>query len=237
MLMPRERLRALFEEHSLALSDGLYARLEKYAELLVDWNGRMNLTAITDPEGIAVRHFLDSLLPLTMFTPPQGASLIDVGTGAGFPGVPFALYRPDLRLTLLDSLGKRVRYLEELSGALQLGAACVHARAEDAGRDKAFRERFEVATARAVAALPVLAEYCLPFVKPGGVFLALKGPQPSEELAAARRAVRLLGSEVEDVVAYELLPGEGRTLIVMRKISQTPTEYPRCSAKMAKNPL
>ena len=161
--------------YGLPCPDGLTEKLDRYAGLLVEWNEKMNLTAITDPEGIAVKHFLDSLLLLKACPLPEGASLIDVGTGAGFPSVPVAAARPDIRLTLLDSLQKRIRFLETVCGSLSIPAQCVHARAEEAGRMDEYRERFDCASARAVARLRELSEYCLPFVKVGGCFAALKG--------------------------------------------------------------
>ena len=168
-------LRAVLERQELPCPDSLVEKLARYAELLVEWNGKMNLTAITDPAGIAVKHFADSLLLSKALELPQGGALIDVGTGAGFPSVPVALSRPDLQLTLLDSLNKRIVFLQELTRELALSARCCHARAEEVGRDPAFREKYDVATARAVTNLRDLAEYCLPFVKIGGYFAALKG--------------------------------------------------------------
>lgn len=236
-IIEAEKFTALFKARGITITDTLYAQLDTYAAQLVDWNGRINLTAITDAHGITVRHFLDSLLPLTMVELPQGASLIDVGTGAGFPSIPMKLYRPDLQLTLLDSLNKRVLFLAELCENLRLSVDCMHARAEEAGRNPKLRERFDVATARAVANLAALTEYCLPFVKVGGMFLALKGPSCADEIAAAENAVTRLGGKVESTLEYELADGEMRTLVLVRKISQTPTEYPRAATKIAKNPL
>ena len=161
-----------------------YDRFALYCAQLQEWNQRMNLTAITDDEGVAEKHFADSLLPLTMVQLPVGASLVDVGSGAGFPGLPMALARPDLRVTFLDSLQKRLTFLAQLTQMLGVPAATLHARAEDAGQDKAYREQFDVATARAVANLNALAEYCLPLVKVGGLFLALKGAAGEEEPTA-----------------------------------------------------
>ena len=229
-----EEFAPLFAENGLTLTPELYAQLEQYARLLVEWNEKMNLTGITDPQGISLKHFLDSLLLLKHYTPPQGAKIIDVGTGAGFPGIPLKLYRPDLRLTLLDSLQKRLRFLEEVSSQLGFAAECVHARAEEGARTP-LRERFDLVTARAVAALPVLCEYCLPYVKVGGVFAALKGP--SEDAAEAHSAIQLLGGELMGV-KYDSIPnGDGRMFVFIKKISQTPTKYPRNSGQIAKKSL
>ena len=221
----------------------LVERLEIYARLLVEWNEKMNLTAITDPVGIAVKHFADSLTVAPLL--PTGAfSLIDVGTGAGFPGVPLALLRTDCRLTLLDSLNKRLTFLDEVCRAVELPVTLVHARAEEGGRRKELRERYDVAVARAVAALPVLSEYCLPFVKVGGRFLALKGPDADRERAEAARGIGVLGGKVKEITAFTL-PKEPltgiepmeRRLVQIDKVRPTPPAYPRPSAKIAKQPL
>lgn len=221
----------------------LAEKLDIYARLLVEWNEKMNLTAITDPIGVTVKHFADSLTAAPLL-PQGGFSLIDVGTGAGFPGVPLALYRPDCRLTLLDSLNKRLIFLEAVCKELGLQAQLIHARAEEGGRKPELRERFDVSTARAVAALPTLCEYCLPFVKVGGRFIALKGPDGEREQEAAARAVSLLGGKVTSRTALTLPPQaeEGmepmeRLLLQVDKVRPTPPAYPRPSAKIAKKPL
>lgn len=175
------------------LSAGQLDQFCEYARLLVEWNERMNLTAITDPEGIAVRHFVDSLTLLRAADPPPGAKLLDVGAGAGFPSVPACIARPDLKPTLLDSLNKRLIFLHALSEALAIPAELVHQRAEDAGRMPEYREGFDLVCARAVARLSALCEYCLPFVRVGGCFAALKGPDGPQELDEAGRAIDLLG--------------------------------------------
>nr|MDE5741897.1 16S rRNA (guanine(527)-N(7))-methyltransferase RsmG [Oscillospiraceae bacterium] len=158
----------IFNKENLSVSMEQYERFKKYSELLVEWNKKMNLTAITDKYGIAVKHFLDSVLPLKFLDIPEGASLIDVGTGAGFPGLPLKIIRPDINLTLLDSLNKRVNFLSEVCKALDLDVVCIHARAEELGRNENFRGQYDFSAARAVAAMPVLTEYCLPYVKVGG---------------------------------------------------------------------
>lgn len=218
-------------------------RLEIYARLLVEWNQKMNLTAITDPVGVAVKHFADSLTVAPLL-PAGEFTLIDVGTGAGFPGVPLALLRPDCRLTLLDSLNKRLVFLEEVCRQLDLPVTLIHARAEEGGRRPDLREQYDVAVARAVAAMPVLCEYCLPFVRVGGRFLALKGPDADWERAEASRGIGVLGGKVAGVTAFALPkePLDGvepmeRRLIRVDKVRPTPTAYPRPSAKIAKRPL
>lgn len=214
-----------------------YLRFERYAQELVDWNQRVNLTAITDDYGIAVKHFIDSLMPLTLVELRENASLIDVGTGAGFPSVPLKLIRPDLRLTLLDSLDKRLNFLRHLQSRLGFDATCVHARAEDAGRQETYRERYDLATSRAVASMAELAEYCLPLVKVGGRLLALKGSSGREEAAKGQNAIKTCGGVVEAIHDYQLPNGDPRTLVVVKKVSPTPPKYPRNSAQIAKRPL
>lgn len=236
-MIDRIYLRRIAQENGIVLEEGVLERLDLYAQLLTEWNEKINLTAITEPEEICVKHFLDSLLLLRKADLPKQARLIDVGTGAGFPGVPCALARPDLRLTLLDSLQKRVIFLQALTAELSVPADCLHARAEEAGRDPGLREQFDCATARAVAHLRELSEYCLPFVKVGGFFAALKGGDVEEELSQSRQAIRLLGGQVEAVEAYRLPDGSARTLICIRKISQCSTKFPRTAAKMKKQSL
>lgn len=219
------------------LTEAQAGQFNTYANLLEEWNRVMNLTAITGPEDTVHRHFIDSLLLCRAFALPAGASVIDVGTGAGFPGLPLKLYRPDLRLTLLDSLQKRLNFLEAVCTATGCEAKRIHARAEDAGREPALRESYDIACARAVAALPVLCEYCLPFVKKGGVFIAMKGPGLEEELAAAQKALRVLGGKLESTHAFTLPDGSERRIAVIRKTKPTPPAYPRPAAKMKKQPL
>ncbi len=242
-MMDRDLLSRCAAPFGVEVTPALADRLDIYARLLVEWNEKMNLTAITDPVGIAVKHFADSLTAAPLM--PQGKfSLIDVGTGAGFPGVPLALLREDCRLTLLDSLNKRLVFLETVCRELSLPVTLIHARAEEGGRKADLREQFDVAVARAVAALPTLCEYCLPFVKVGGRFVALKGPDADREQEAARRAVGLLGGRVTAVTALTLPaePVEGlepmeRRLLHIDKVRHTPPAYPRPSAKIAKAPL
>lgn len=230
-------LEEIFGEQNISLSADQMDLFDRYAERLCEYNKKVNLTAITEPREIAMKHFLDSVLPFTFFPVKPGASVIDVGTGAGFPGAVLAIYRPDLAVTLLDSLAKRLAFLRELLPAMDIPATTIHARAEDAGQDHSLRERFDIATARAVAPLHELAEYCLPFVKPGGYFAALKGSEITEELAGAKNAIATLGGQTEEIIPYTLPDGSARHLILIKKISQTPTKYPRNPAKIAKNPL
>lgn len=212
-------------------------KLDTYAKVLMEWNEKMNLTAIKKPEEIVTKHFVDSLTLLKALSVPQKASLIDVGTGAGFPSVPIKIIREDLQITLLDSLNKRVTFLSALSNVLGQENRCIHARAEEAGRKAELRQQFDVATARAVAHLRELTEYCLPFVKPGGVFAAMKSGEIDMELEEARKAIQILGGKVDEVKRFALPDGSARSIILIKKISQTSSKYPRPHAKIAKIPL
>ncbi|MBQ6829574.1 MAG: 16S rRNA (guanine(527)-N(7))-methyltransferase RsmG [Clostridia bacterium] len=234
-----ELLREQVASFGVTLTDEMCEKFDRYAELLVEWNEKMNLTAITDPVGIAVKHFADSLSAVPLLPEKQGIAVIDVGTGAGFPGIPLAIVRPDMRLTLLDSLNKRLTFLSEVCCELGITATTVHARAEEGARG-ALRERFDVATARAVAALPVLSEYCLPYVKVGGRFVAMKGPESEAECAQAKRAIGLLGGGKPVCHALQLTAdGEtlDRRLFVIEKQKSTPAAYPRPTAKIKKGAL
>lgn len=209
-------------------------KLDEYAALLVEYNQKVNLTAITDAQGIEDKHFIDSLLLAAR--PEVRGRMVDVGTGAGFPGIVAKLYKPELELTLMEPTGKRVDFLKYACAQLGIEAEFAKERAEEAAR-KQWRESFDVATARAVAALPVLAEYCLPLVRVGGVFLAMKGSGADEEIDAARGAVAKLGGKYCARQDAELPDGSHRTLILYEKISQTPPVYPRNGGKIAKAPL
>lgn len=209
-----------------------------YYEMLIETNKVMNLTAITQPEEVAVKHMIDSLLAYEPVM-KEGKVLADIGTGAGFPGVPLKIYCPELKVVLIDSLGKRLKFLEQVIEKLQLkNISCEHARAEDAGRNKKHREVYDIVTARAVARLSVLAEYCLPLVKKDGMFIALKGSKYAEEIAEAQEAVKILGGRL---LSSELvrLPGldDGRAIIRIKKIRNTPAQYPRKAGTPEKQPL
>jgi 16S rRNA (guanine527-N7)-methyltransferase len=215
-------------------------QFDRYLQELVTWNQRFNLTRITEPAEVAVKHFLDSLsiYPVLVELSPL-LSLIDVGSGAGFPGVPLKIVLPDLRLTLLDSTGKKTKFLQYLVETLQLtGVSVVTARAEEAGRQRAYRERYDVATARALSPLPVLSEYTLPFVRVGGHVVAQKGLQPADELEAAANALALLGGRLKQVIPVNVPHLEAaRHLVVIEKIKATPRQYPRQPGLPAKKPL
>lgn len=224
----------LFDKNGLNLTHELYDKLDIYADFLIEYNKNVNLTAITVPEEILVKHFIDSILLCKYAEIPENASLIDVGTGAGFPSVPVKLYRPDIKLTLLDSLNKRIIFLEKLCGMLGIKADLVHDRAEIASKDSDFRECFDIACARAVANMSLLSELCLPFVKVGGKFIAMKGP--SEDISLGFNAVRLLGGSEPALIDYQL-EEENRRLVLVKKISHTPTKFPRNSSQIRKKLL
>lgn len=231
----------LFSSAGIEIDDKKYYLLSEYAEMLCEWNEKINLTAITDPEGITIKHFFDSIYPFVLIPPNDGAALIDVGTGAGFPSIPLKICRPDISITLLDSLNKRVNFLKAVSDALDLGAECIHGRAEENARfiknGNQMRGSFDVAAARAVANLRELCEYCLPFVKLGGSFYALKGKDGISEAKGAENAVKQLGGRIKEIKSYSLPNGDERVLIVIKKVHQTPQKYPRNSGQIKKNPL
>ena len=212
-------------------------QFQTYMELLLEWNEKMNLTAITDPDEVVEKHFLDSLTLLSWPKLKQGAKVIDVGTGAGFPGIPLKIMRPDIDLTLLDGTMKRLNFLGEVCAALKLSARRVHKRAEEAGLDKTMRERYDLAAARAVASLPVLAEYCLPLIKMKGHFIAMKGPGAAEELKEAANALEILGSGDPQLLSLTLPGGEERSLVICQKLRFTPKGYPRHGGTILKHPL
>ena len=216
-------------------TDGIPA-LVRYAELLVEKNKVMNLTAITEPADVATLHFLDSVAMLKEID-LSGKTVVDVGTGAGFPGMPLRILEPSIRLTLLDSLGKRIHFLQGVCD--QLGFAdvnCVHARAEEFAAQ--HRETFDIATSRAVASLPLLAELSLPLVKVGGYFLPMKAVDSDEELSSAARAISILGGRLKEIKDYRI-PGTEVThrLVVIEKVKPSPAKYPRAFAKIKKSPL
>ena len=235
--MERETAYIIDEMHKLGISltEQQSEQLYEYYRLLVEWNSFMNLTGITEFSEVVQKHFVDSLSIVKVKNMNDVDNLIDVGTGAGFPGLPLLIARPDLDLTLADSLHKRLVFLKDVLHGCGLVAERVHARAEILGKDPDYREQYDIATARAVAPLPVLCEYCLPFVKVGGAFLALKGAE--DEVAAAKCAMATLGGEMEQNVSYKLPSGDSRHLVVVRKISQTPTKYPRKPKKIDTKPL
>lgn len=225
-------------DYKLELTEDLCKKLEIYAEALREWNEKINLTAILDDEGIAIKHFLDCLIVGKLADFQKGQRIIDVGTGAGFPGLVLAAAYPETEVTLLDSTGKKLKAVEDI--AKRMGVAnvqIIHMRAEDAGKKAEFRQQYDFATARAVAELRVLLEYTLPFVKVGGSFLSLKGAAAIEEIDGATNSLKTLGGKIEAVNEFTLPGGDKRAIINVKKISQIPSRYPRVSAQIAKKPL
>lgn len=212
----------------------------KYKELLKEWNKKINLTAIEDDRDIDIKHFLDSLTLLKTDYINNGSRIIDIGTGGGFPGIPLKIVKKDdVDLVLMDSLQKRIKFLDLVINELKLSnIQAVHGRAEDFGRDIEYREKFDIAVSRAVASLNILSEYCLPFVKVGGYFIAMKGPDVDIELKESENAIKLLGGKILDKIKIKLpLSDITHTLIVIEKIKKTPTKYPRKAGKPKKKPL
>lgn len=234
-----DRLRAQADRMGVCLTETMGHQFKQYQELLLDWNTRMNLTAITDPVAVQDKHFLDSLSCIHALADAEGKRLIDIGTGAGFPGIPLKIALPGVEVTLLDSLKKRVGFLNAIIDELGLtGIRAVHGRAEECARLPAYREQYDYAFARAVARLNVLNEYCLPYVKVGGLFVSQKGTDYEQELAEARRGLQVLGGQVERVIPVEIPDTDyTRVLILIRKLQPTPQKYPRQFSKIEKAPL
>ena len=227
------------EALGICLNEFQLKQFMRYYALLVEWNSFMNLTAITEYEEVCMRHFLDSLSLCKALDCTQELTVIDVGTGAGFPGIPLKIAFPNLSITLLDSLGKRVNFLKEVIGALGLeGIEAIHGRAEDYAKPNMLREQFDVCVSRAVANLSSLSEYCIPYVKVGGLFISYKSEKLAEEKAAAEHAVSLLGGEFLEQVEF-FLPNSDiyRNLVVIKKGKCTPKKYPRKAGDPTKEPL
>ncbi|MBR4286130.1 MAG: 16S rRNA (guanine(527)-N(7))-methyltransferase RsmG [Clostridia bacterium] len=225
-------------DYGVEITPDLEAKLEIYARLLKEWNDKINLTAITDDEGIAIKHFLDCLLVSKAAQFKSGNRVIDVGTGAGFPGLVIAAAYPEVQVTLLDSTGKKLKAVEDIREKMGVeNAKVVHMRAEDAGKMPEFREKYDFATARAVAELRVLLEYTLPFVKVGGAFLSLKGASAVDEIDGAKVSLKTLGGKIDGINEFTLPGGDKRAIINVKKISHIPSRYPRVSAQIAKKPL
>lgn len=225
-------------EFGISITENEQQKFGQYSRLLLEWNERVNLTAVTEEREIIIKHYLDSL-SLGSITDFEGKTLIDVGTGAGFPGIPLKICYEGLNVTLLDSLEKRIRFLNEVINSLSLsGIEAIHGRAEDYGAKADYREKFDYAVARAVAELPVLCEYCLPFVKTGGIFMAMKGPSVENEVKESARAISILGGELEGVRKFVLpFSDYERSVVVIRKCRHTPPGYPRKSGRPTKSPL
>ena len=236
-MLNRRLLENTIEKFGLSLDDASFSRLDTFAGMLAETNKSSNLTAITEPDEMTVKHFADCLSVFDFVDIPENSSIIDVGTGAGFPGMVLLLARPDIKMTFLDSLNKRLNFIEDVLKATGVDAETLHARAEDAGKDAVYRESFDFATARAVADLSVLSEYCLPFVRVGGSFVSMKSADTDGELDNAKAAINVLGGEIKSINSFDLVENMPRKIVEIKKISQTPTAYPRTSKKIAKSPI
>ena len=238
--MEFEEFKEKFKNHlsiiNKTITDEQILKFYRYMELLLEWNEKINLTAITNPEDIILKHFIDSLTIEEYIN--KGESLVDVGTGAGFPGIPIKIYRDDINVTLVDSLNKRINFLNDVIENTNLeNIKTVHGRAEDFGQNKEYRERYDIAVARAVANLSTLTELCLPFVKVGGSFIAMKG-NSTEEFEEAKKAIEILGGKIEKIDKFNL-PGTDieRNIVVIKKIDKTPNQYPRKAGTPASKPI
>lgn len=223
---------------NIEITENQLENLSEYEKILLEYNEVMNLTAITDHEEILEKHFLDSITLILSEKLTEGCSLIDIGAGAGFPSMPVKIVREDINLTMLDSLNKRINFLNTVVENLGLkNAKALHFRAEEGGKNKDLREKFDVATARAVADLAVLAEYAIPFVKVGGYFVAMKGNAPEEEINGAKKSIKEMGGKIEEVKEIVLPSGINHCLVIIKKIEKTPSKYPRKAGKPSKEPI
>ena len=227
------------EKLEIFLSDEQIQKFLKFYEMMIEKNKFMNLTAVTDFEDVVEKHFLDSLCLNQITDLSKVRNMVDLGTGAGFPGIPLKIVYPNISMVLIDSLNKRIGFLGEVIQNLDLnGIEAVHGRAEEIGRNGKYRGKYDLCVSRAVANLSVLCEYCIPFVKDGGYFIAYKGPEVEDELKNAENSIQVLGGEVEEVKSYQIPETDmGRTLIKIRKIRKTPIKYPRKAGTPSKKPL
>lgn len=234
-----EAFKAALDQLHISWTQRQIAQLEKYMDGVLQWNEKVNLTAITNRQMFLVKHYLDSLVFLTFDAYRNADTVIDVGTGAGFPGVPLAIMSPEKQFTLMDALAKRLKIIDELTAATAIeNVRTVHARAEELARKAAYREQYAVCVSRAVANLSVLAEYCLPFVRPGGFLLAAKGPDVQQEVKEAEVAIKTLGGRIEEIAQVDLSAyGLDHRLVIIQKTKKTPSNYPRKAGKPAKAPL
>lgn len=223
----------------IELTEKMLGKFQTYTDMLLEYNSFMNLTAITDPYEIKIKHYLDSLTLLCENKLKDGLRVIDIGAGAGFPSMPNAIVCENVNFTMLDSLGKRVNFLNDVAKKLELkNVVAIHSRAEDGGQNLDMREKYDIAVARAVADLAVLAEYALPFVKVGGYFLAMKGTTPEEEINNAKKSIKTLGGKIEKVDEINIEPlGLKHTIVVIEKIAKTPSQFPRKAGTPSKKPL
>lgn len=235
----KELLKNCCIEMNISISENQLNKFIKYMELLLEWNEKMNLTAITEEKEVVLKHFADCLSLVPYLDIKEDTKIIDVGTGAGFPGIPVKIMYPNTSMTLLDSLQKRIGFLYEVIKAIDLtNIECVHSRAEDGGVNPLYREQYDYCVSRAVANLSVLLEYSMPFIKVGGILAALKGPEIAEEVISAKKALDILGGEVLDIVDVKIpFTDLSHKLIFIKKIKNTPENYPRKAGKISKSPL
>lgn len=229
----------LFANSGFKLSKEQESKFSSYYRLISEWNERTDITNIVEEKDVYIKHFLDSLLLHKSSLIKNESKLIDIGTGGGFPGIPLKLLDESLEVTLLDSLNKRIKFLNCVVEDLNLNKVySIHARAEEYARDKDYREQYDIATSRAVADMRTLVEYCLAYVKPGGYFIAMKGPNFKEEVESAKNAIDIMGGRLENIITYSLPEAYGdRSLIIIKKIKRTPGKYPRGQGKPRSNPL
>lgn len=229
----QEKLNILKIDFSMEQTEQFF----EYMKMLIEWNEKINLTAITDPEEIILKHFIDSITILKEIK--NNSNVVDIGTGAGFPGIPLSIMNPTLKITLVDSLNKRLIFLNEVVNKLNLkNIEIVHARAEEFGQNKKYREKFDVATSRAVANLTTLSEYLIPLVKVGEKVISMKATEAQQEIKDAQKAIEILGGTIEKIDKFKLPQSDiGRTIIIIRKNKQTPSKYPRKPGTPSKEPI
>ena len=226
------------EKNGLILNDTQLEKFQIYMDFLLEYNLHTNLTAITEPEDIMIKHFFDSIIINKFLDIRKNAKVVDIGTGAGFPGVPMKIFREDIELTLIDSLNKRIVFLNQLMEKLMLSANILHARAEELSHKKEYREVYDLAVSRAVAPLNILCELSFPYVKKGGYFVSLKGSNAQEEINKSKKAIEVLGGKLESVQTLELPENKGiRNILIIKKVSNTPIKYPRNNSQISKSPL
>ena len=233
----KEKMIINVDKLGITLSEIQLKQFYNYMNLLIEWNKKINLTAITEPNEIILKHFVDSLTISKYIS--DGTRVVDVGTGAGFPGIPLKIYRQDIEITLLDSLQKRINFLDEVIRELNLEKIeTIHSRVEDFGKDKRYREKFDIATSRAVANLATLSEFLLPLVKVGGKVISMKGSLIEEELENSKNAIKILGGKIERVDEFDLPNSDiSRNIVLINKIKETPNKYPRKAGEPSKKPL
>ena len=232
-----KRIKELSNEIGILLKEEQVEKFYIYMQLLIEWNEKVNLTAIVEPEEIILKHFIDSMTIAKNIN--ENAKIIDVGTGAGFPGIPLKIIREDIEVCLLDSLNKRINFLNEVILELKLEKIeAVHGRAEELGRNKKYREKFDYATSRAVANLSTLSEYLIPFVKQNGYCISMKGSNVEEEIGQGKKAISVLGGEIKEIEKFQLPQSDiNRCIIIINKVKSTPAKYPRKPGTPAKEPI